>query len=125
MQNGRFMIAVCALVERKSRFLACRRPHGTKFPGCLELPTGVLEDDETLEDCLERTCFETLSRLPKRYKLVKVFDSPDDPNCRMFVYRTDLCNNFITLERYFSFKWLKNNKIPKIRITRSCVMAVK
>ena len=107
------MLAVCGIVRQKGRILMCNRPACGLLPGFWELPTESLEENETLEDALERVFFERLSVNPKQMRAVGVVSVKD---IRLLAYEVELRKNFFHIYGYEDFRWVKPRRLSKMRI---------
>ena len=107
------MLAVCGIVRQKGRILMCKRPACGMLPGFWELPTECLEENETLEDALERVFFERLTVNPKQMRAVGAVSVKD---IRLLAYEVELRKNFFHIYGYEDFRWVKPRRLSKMRI---------
>lgn len=71
---------VNAILHRNGEILVVKRSSARKaYPNTWSFPGGHVEQDETLEDALERELMEELSVAPREFSLLAVID---DPNTR-------------------------------------------
>lgn len=118
------MLAVCAIVVRKGRVLLCKRPAEGAYPGWWEFPTEPLDDEDTVEDALERGVFDRLSTNLESLESVGAGDFYDGEGGRLFGFKVNLTNNFVNLYGYDAFKWVKINDLRKKGLFRPCVIFV-
>lgn len=71
MREPRFVQAAIAVIERRGRYLICRRHRHKTFGGYWEFPGGKREDGESWERCLRR---ELREELGVRVRAMKPFD---------------------------------------------------
>lgn len=118
------MLAVCGIVNRNGRVLVCKRPSGSFFSGRWEFPTEVLENDEVLEDALERGVFERLSVRIKEFLPLGAVNLDAIDDCRLFGFQIKLEKNFVQLYGYGASKWVKVNELRKYLAVPESVMFV-
>lgn len=91
----------------------CKRPASGLLPGFWELPTESLEENETLEDALERVFFERLTVNLKQMRAVGAVSVKD---IRLLAYEVELRKNFFHIYGYEDFRWVKPRRLSKMRI---------
>ncbi|MBR6454290.1 MAG: NUDIX domain-containing protein [Fibrobacter sp.] len=107
------MLAVCGIVRRKGKILVCKRPACGMFPSLWELPTESLEENETIEDALERVFFE---RLTVNVKNMRAVGAVSAENIRFLGYEVELRKNFFHIYGYEGFRWVKPSGLSVMRI---------
>lgn len=118
------MIAVSGIVARKNKILLCKRCAEGAYPGYWEFPTEPVDGDETAEDALERCIFERLSVKINSQTLLGSVDFFEGEGWKILEYKINLTNNFVHLNGYESFKWLKINELRKFRLLPPHVMFI-
>ncbi len=125
------MLAVCGIVCRKGKILVCKRPLGGAYSGLWEFPTEVLEENETFEEALERGFFERLTVRPKNMHVVGAVDfMAENSVCglvsgetvRLLGYDVELEKNYIQLNGYDGFRWVKPWNLKKMSFFEPHVM---
>lgn len=119
------MLAVCAIAEHCGKVLICKRPMNVLYPGRWEFPTEPLEDDDTMEDALERGLFERLCVLPKSKDYLGAIDMAEAEGGRLFGFKTILNTNFVKKYGYTAFKWVKKEDLKRYSMLLSHVMFIK
>ena len=125
------MLAVCGIIRRKGRVLVCNRSSGMAFPGFWEPPTESLDENETLEDALERVLFERLSVNPERMRSIGATDFPCEiakeggalaDGSRLWGYEVELRRNYFHIYGYDDFRWIKPQHLKRLRILKPHVI---
>lgn len=119
------MLAVCGIVRRKGRVLVCKRAASMAFPGFWEPPTEFLEDDETLEDALDRVLFERLTVSAKSERALGALDFSwkstrggafPAEGVRLWGYEVELRKNFVHIYGYDGFRWAKPQDLKRLKM---------
>ena len=120
-QDGVGRLVVAAVVERKGRVLLLRRRHDDFMGGTYELPSGRLEDGETLAAALRREVAEETGLL------VEVVDdylgcfnylSGGGTGTRQFNFRVSVADFFaIHLTEHDAFAWASPADLDNLRVT--------
>lgn len=112
------MQAVCGIVRRKGRVLMCKRAAGVLFPGFWELPTEVLDENQTIEDALENAFFDRLMAIPRKIRWVGAVDFSYGEGGRLWACDVELCKNFVCLNGYDDFRWVKPQNLKRFRVLK-------
>ena len=115
------MLAVYGVVRRNGRILMCKRPSGGAFPGFWEPPTECLDNEETLEDALEKVFFERLTVVPQTMTPLGATDAFCGENVRFLGYDVKLRKNFVHLYGYEDFRWVKPKNLNRLRVLKPFV----
>lgn len=118
-------IAVSGIVHYRGKVLVCRRPSFSAYPNLWEFPTEPLEDDETLEDAVERLFFERLTVFPRSITVKSGLDLGILQDLRLYVAEVELKSHYLNLYGYSGFKWLDARSIKKRCLAPTSVILVK
>ncbi|MDP2922630.1 MAG: NUDIX domain-containing protein [Candidatus Omnitrophota bacterium] len=69
---------VAALIKKDDKVFLCQRKEGDSFALLWEFPGGVVEENETFEEAIEREVKEELSLEVKVEKLLEVFEDENE-----------------------------------------------
>ncbi len=118
------MQAVCGIAHKDGKVLICKRSGDVPYRGYWEFPTELLEQEETLEDALERGFFDRLGVVPEREIGIFSEKSMEFPEIRLFAYL--ISGNFknLSLNGYSERKWISVNELSKFRLMSPCVTFV-
>lgn len=119
------MQVVFGIARNNGKFLVCKRLQCLPYPGLWEFPMEVVDDEETLEDALERGFFERTNTLPKDEKAIGAFDFDEISDCRMFGYEFLVANRKISINGYVCYKWLSSKELCRYRFTPSTKKIIK
>lgn len=120
------MLAVSGIVRNKGKLLLCKRNFTSAYSGMWEFPTEPIEDEETLEEALERHFFERLSVLPKSIKLIKAVDLPLYGGIRLYLADVELENCCLdNVYGYSDCRWLKVEDLANYSMAPASVRVIK
>lgn len=119
------MIAVCALIRQKGRFLLCKRMISQKYGGYWEFPTTWYNFNGEIEDSLKEFVFvrlglETKEIIPK-FKL----KTNDLSKTTVIACVVSIKDGEIGISGYETFKWVKIKDLCKYLLIFHSVMLVK
>ncbi|MEM0437665.1 MAG: NUDIX hydrolase [Candidatus Micrarchaeia archaeon] len=109
-------IAADAVVIHKGKVLLIRR-RNPPFKGMLALPGGMLEDNETLEQCAVREAREEAGAVVRPLRLVGVYSHPKrDPRGTVSVaFRCKFTGGTLSAgSDAASVQWVPVNRLPKL-----------
>ncbi|MDE2938977.1 MAG: NUDIX hydrolase [Chloroflexota bacterium] len=116
-------LVVGAVVVRKGRVLLLRRKYGDFMGGLYELPSGLVEPDETLEEALNREVIEETG-----LQLVQVegylgyfnYVSGGGQNTRQFNFMITVGEfSYISLKEHDAFIWAQTSDLDRLRISQA------
>ena len=121
--DGVVRIVVAAVVERNGWVLLLRRRHGDFMGGIYELPSGVVEDGETLAQALCREVEEETGLLVGEISdYLGCFDylSGSCARTRQFNFLVTVSRfPFIRLTEHDAFIWAGRSGLERLRITEA------
>ncbi len=116
-------LVVGAVVVRKGRVLLLRRKYGDFMGGLYELPSGLVEPDETLEEALNREVMEETG-----LKVVQVegylgffnYVSGGGRPTRQFNFLVSVHEfSYISLTEHDAFIWAQTSDLDRLRISQA------
>ena len=117
----RFVAA--AVIARRGRVLLLRRKHGDFLAGLYELPSGVVEAGETLEQALYREVLEeTGLQVAAVDDYLGFFNyvSGSGRTTRQFNFLISVCEfRYISLSEHDAFIWAESPDLPRLRISEA------
>ena len=120
-QDGVGRLVVAALVERKGRVLLLRRRHDDFMGGTYELPSGRVEDGETLASALRREVTEETGLLVEAvddYLGCFNYLSSGGTGTRQFNFLVAVADFFaIRLTEHDAFAWASPADLVNLRVT--------
>ncbi len=119
---------VGAVVQRAGRALLLRRKHDDFMGGLYELPSGVVEPGETLEDALHREVMEeTGLRVAEVEGYLGFFDyaSRGGRTTRQFNFLVAVCDfSCVSLSEHDAFIWAEPSDLDRLLISRDVRQAL-
>jgi len=116
-------VVVGAVVRRGVRALLLRRKHDDFMGGLYELPSGVVEPGETLEEALNREVMEeTGLRVAEIEGYLGYFDyaSRGGRTTRQLNFQVAVCDfPCISLSEHDAFIWAEPSDLDRLRISRA------
>ena len=98
---------VCAIIERKGRFLGCRRNAGKTQGGLWEFPGGKVHGDETAEAALAREIREELGvEIDVGLALGRSVHKYDHGTIELIAYRCSILSGDLIAAEHEEIKWL-------------------
>lgn len=115
-------IVVGAVVSYDNKVLCLKRRKGDFMAGLWELPSGTLEDGETIEQCLYReTKEETGLRIEEVLDYVGSFDysSGSGKKARQFTFKVSSLSSVVKLDpnEHEEYVWLKESELDNYNIS--------
>lgn len=121
--SGVGRLVVAAVVERNGRVLLLRRRHGDFMGGIYELPSGVVEDGETLAQALRREVEEeTGLQVGEILDYLGCFNylSGSGARTRQFNFLVTVAGfPRIRLTEHDAFVWARRSDLERLGITES------
>lgn len=117
MVNKKQAIKVArAIIEKENSLLAVQRSAKDKSPLMWEFPGGKIENNENIEQCLERETIEEIGVKIKSYKfLFSYFNKHNNQLYEVFVYKIIPDNYKIKLSAdHNGYKWLSLKEIETL-----------
>ena len=108
---------VYALIKRNDDFLFLKKPStAKKYPNTWGFPGGLLEEDESFQECVAR---ETLEETGLAFSpLLKIFDKVyEEDNARAIVFTGDTTDGEVRLsEENSEFKFIKQDELKEYEL---------
>ena len=120
-QDGVGRLVVAAVVERKGRVLLLRRRHDDFMGGTYELPSGLVEDGETLAAALRREVAEETGLMVEAisdYLGCFNYLSGSGTRTRQFTFLVSVADfSAIRLTEHEAFAWASPADLDNLRVT--------
>lgn len=116
----------CAIIEKKGKILCAQRGEEMNLPLKWELPGGKLEDEETLEECLQREIMEELGleiTILEKLPCNTSYDS--NKGIVLIPFRSQIIDGELTLKEHKQIKWLYPEELIKLDWAEADIPIVK
>ena len=120
LATGISRIVVGALILRNNEILLLQRRQDDYLGGIFEIPSGEVEQNETLAQALEREIEEeTGLRVANINSYLGSFDYPSKSGkpTRQLNFLVDACSSAVILSEHETFAWVTRADLSKYRIT--------
>ncbi len=115
------IVAVVAVIRNKEgKYLVLKRSEWEKaYPGMYTFPGGKVEDNDSIEETLEREVLEETGLVLKTRKILlkdKSFTRPDNQTVKVFSYLCDVEKDgpVIISDEHTDYKWVDPEELPSL-----------
>ena len=119
--NRLHIVAVVAVIRNKEgKYLLLKRSKKeTAYPGLYTFPGGKVEDNDSIEETLEREVLEETGLVLKTRKILLKdisFIRPDNQTVKIFSYLCDVDKNepVIISEEFTDYKWVSPKELSSL-----------
>ncbi|MFC2057609.1 (deoxy)nucleoside triphosphate pyrophosphohydrolase [Campylobacterota bacterium] len=108
-------IVTAAIIKKDNTILVARRAPGEKLEGFWEFPGGKVEDEETLQDCLEREMEEEFGLITKSgEELTSSIYKYEHGSFKIVALESTILSGDLELRVHDKIKWIHIDKLLEV-----------